>query len=408
MTPSSGDRGKRRATLRYPAGHNPYELVFVPRGLEPRWLRRHAGRLAAVVVLAILAAAFGTLLAFTNAGPGADEARAPAGEAIAKRVVRRAAEIRRTPGTPVTPSPRAAGSALVYVPESATRTVAVINARTYRVTGRFRVGREPQHVAASPNGGRVYAGAAAADLLTVVDPRRVRPARRLRLLDPYNLYFTPDGETAIVVAHRKQQLRLFSADRWTRLGVVSVPGRGASHLAFTVDGRFAVVTAEASGHLVKVDLERKQVTATLRLRGSPVDIKLAPDRSVFYVADQGRGGVAVVGARRFRALQFIRTGAGAHGLAVDPRERRLYVANRRAGTIAVVDLATDRRVTTWSVGGSPDALQLSSDGRELWVSNRFHATVSVVATDNGRVLHTIHLNGGPHGLLYVPRPLPAG
>jgi DNA-binding beta-propeller fold protein YncE len=32
--------------------------------------------------------------------------------------------------------------------------------------------------------------------------------------------------------------------------------------------------------------------------GSPVDVKLSPDGSVFYVANQERGGVSVIDLRR--------------------------------------------------------------------------------------------------------------
>jgi YVTN family beta-propeller protein len=93
---------------------------------------------------------------------------------------------------------RPVGPKLVYVPESETRTVAVIDARTYRVVRRLPVGGEPEHVATSGN--RLLAGSAVDDSLTVIDARSGRPHRQLRAIDPYNLYSSPDGTKVIVVA----------------------------------------------------------------------------------------------------------------------------------------------------------------------------------------------------------------
>jgi YVTN family beta-propeller protein len=287
----------------------------------------------------------------------------------------------------------------VYVPESLSGTVAVIDARSYRVVRRFEVGREPQHVTAAPAEQRLYAGAATGDSLTVIDSRSGRPARRIAVLDPYAVYPTPDGSRVIVVAHRERELRFLDAKRWTLLGSVDLPGGGPRHLAFTRDGLFALVTDESTGQLVKVDVERMRVSGTLSLGGSPVGVTLSRDGSVFYVANDAKGGVSVVHARALREVGFIPTDAGAHGLALRRDGRRLYVGNRQAGTISVIDVRK-RTVRTWRVGGSPDGLQVSSDGRELWISNRFHSSVSVVDTRNGRVLHTIRVNGGPHGLAY--------
>ena len=42
--------------------------------------------------------------------------------------------------------------------------------------------------------------------LTPIDPRTGRPGTPIPVEDPYNLYFTPDGRFAIVVAERLQRL----------------------------------------------------------------------------------------------------------------------------------------------------------------------------------------------------------
>jgi YVTN family beta-propeller protein len=148
-----------------------------------------------------------------------------------------------------------------------------------------------------------------------------------------------------------------------------------------------------------------RVTGRVAVGGLPVDIKLSPDGTLFYVANQGpSAGVTIISARTLRIVGFIPTGPGAHGLAISRNTRELYAANRLAGTISVISFARRRVVATWHVGGSPDMLQVSPDGTELWASNRFNGTVSVIDTRTGRLIHTIVVGSSPHGLAYFPQP----
>ena len=292
----------------------------------------------------------------------------------------------------------------VYVPNNGADSVSVINPRTFRVVRTFRVGLGPQHVTPSWDMRRLYVGNTYSNTLTEVDPRTTRPIHRIPIPDPYNLYFTPDGKLAVDVAERMQTLFLYDPSRWRRVGSIHVPFAGIDHLDFSADGRYLLISAEYSGMVAKVDLARRLVVDSLHVGGSPVDVKLSPDGSVFYVANQERNGVSVIDPRTMKEIRFIHTGAGAHGFCVSRNTKELYVSNRLAGTISVLDFETGRARHTWNVGGSPDMMQVSADGRSLWVSNRYDATVSVVSTRSGRVVHTIRVGSSPHGLTLFPQP----
>ncbi|MDP8911846.1 MAG: beta-propeller fold lactonase family protein [Actinomycetota bacterium] len=292
----------------------------------------------------------------------------------------------------------------VYVPNTLDNTLTVIDPRSLRVVARFRAGVLPHHVTPSWDLRTLYVNNTAENSLVAVNPRTGRAVRRIPVRDPYNLYFTPDGKRAIVVAERYQRLDFRNPRTWRLIKSVPIPGSGVDHLDFSADGRYLLASDEFSGDLVKVDTVRMRVLGVLHVGGLPVDVKLAPDRSVFYVANQGVGGVALIDPRPFRQVKFLRTGAGAHGLAVSRDGKRLFVSNRLAGSISVIDFAKRRVVSTWTVGGSPDMLQVSPNGRQLWVSNRYGSTVSVIATATGRLIRTIWVGAGPHGLAYFPQP----
>ncbi len=294
---------------------------------------------------------------------------------------------------------------LVYVPETETGWVSVIDPRRLVVVRRFPAGLLSHHVTPAWDLEDLYVNNTAGNTLTVIDPRRGTTRRTIRVEDPYNLYFTPDGRKAIVVAERYRRLDFRNPHSWRLIKSVSIPGRGVDHLDFTADGRYLLASNEWSGDVVRVDTWAMRVVARTYVGGLPVDVKLSPDGSVFYVANQGRHGVSLMSTgRRPRELAFLRTAAGAHGLCVSRDGGFLYVSNRLAGSISVISFARRRVVATWRVGGSPDMLQVSPDGRRLWASNRYHSSVSVVDTRTGRLVRSIRVGGGPHGLTYFPQP----
>ncbi len=91
----------------------------------------------------------------------------------------------------------------VYVPNSVSNTVDVIDPKTYKVISHFNVGRQPQHVTPSWDLRRLWVLNDLGDSVTEIDPATGAKGRTVSVKDPYNMYFTPDGKYAIDVAERE-------------------------------------------------------------------------------------------------------------------------------------------------------------------------------------------------------------
>jgi YVTN family beta-propeller protein len=297
---------------------------------------------------------------------------------------------------------------LVYVPNSESNSVDVIDPSTYKVVDNFAVGRLPQHVVPSYDLKTLWVTNDIGNSLTPVDPATGRPGPTVPVEDPYNLYFTPDGRYAIVVAERLQRLDFRDAHTMTLVRSVPVACKGVDHMDFSADGSYLIASCEFSGGIVKVDVASQSVVGhlTLRAGGMPQDVKLAPDGSVFYVADQVAGGVYEVDGTSFANVGFLRTGSGAHGLYVSRDSRFLFVSNRGEGSVSVVDLSSRSVAATWRIpgGGSPDMGGVSTDGRVLWLSGRYSSVVYAFDTASGHLLATVPVGRGPHGLCVYPQP----
>jgi YVTN family beta-propeller protein len=292
----------------------------------------------------------------------------------------------------------------VYVPNSESNTVDVIDPSTYSVIDHFAVGRLPQHIAPSWDFKHLYVDNDLGNSLTELDPATGKKVRTIPVEDPYNLYFTPDGTKAIVVAERFQRLDFYDPNTWQKIGSYTVLHRGPNHLDFTPDGKYFLISCEFSGYVIKVDVQTMKGVDALYVGGSPQDVRISPDGKVFYVANQDRNGVSVVDINTMKELKFIPTGAGTHGFVVSRDGKSLYVTNRKAGTISVIDFATQQISATWIIGGSPDMGGVTADGRELWLSGRYNSDVYVIDTFTGRVKHRIPVGTSPHGVCVFPQP----
>ena len=299
---------------------------------------------------------------------------------------------------------------LVYVPNSLSNTVSVIDPHTFKVIRQFSVGALPQHVTPSWDLRTLYVLNDQGNSLTTIDPTTGRQGRTIPVDDPYNMYFTPNGKYAIVVAERLHRLDFRNAHTFALHRSVTVPCAGVDHMDFSADGSYLIASCEFSGQLLKVDVASEQVVGTLTLpHGSgsmPQDVKLSPDGRVFYVADMMANGLWKIDGDTFRVTGFVPTGRGVHGLYPSRDARFLYATNRGEGTISVLDFATGKVVRKWTIpgGGSPDMGGVSADGRVLWISGRYNGVVYAIRTTDGKLLAKIPVGSGPHGLCVWPQP----
>jgi YVTN family beta-propeller protein len=296
----------------------------------------------------------------------------------------------------------------IYVPNSMSNTVDVIDPKTYKIVEHFAVGALPQHVVPAWDLKTLYVTNDLGNTLTPIDPRTAKPGKPIPVDDPYNMYFTPTGRYAIVVAERLRKLDFRNAHTFALHRSVYMPCVGPDHMDFSAAGDYALVSCEFSGQMVKVDVVHERVLGTLTLPGGgqPQDVKLSPDGRVFYVADMRAGGLWEIDGDRLKVIGFLRTGAGVHGLYPSRDSKYLYATNRGEGSISVISFRTRKVVAKWRIpgGGSPDMGGVSADGKVLWLSGRYSAVVYAISTRNGRLLARIPVGAGPHGLCVWPQP----
>lgn len=309
---------------------------------------------------------------------------------------------------------------LVYVPNTKSNDVDVIDQKTFKIVNHFVVGREPQHVTPSWDLKTLWVLSDHGDSIRRIDPSTGKEHEAIHVEDPYNMYYTPDGKFAIVVAERKKRLDFHDPHDMVKVvKQLSVPEcAGVDHMDFSADGRYLIASCEFAGRVIKVDVAEQKLLGYLELKpgAMPQDVKVSPDGKVFYVADMMSDGIWMVDGNSFTKIGFIETGIGAHGLYPSRDAKWLYITNRGhqpnerrlpgQGSISILDFSTRKLIKKWVLPGvsSPDMGNVSADGKVLWLSGRYDREVYAIDTGDGHLIKRIHVGLGPHGLCVYPQP----
>ncbi|WP_405619372.1 YncE family protein [Streptomyces sp. NBC_00076] len=374
----------------------------------------------------IRGAALGALAALAACGAGSeDRATEPPGTRAAVPAPAKKKTVQGLPGMPPVLDPKDVYAAdrpnqlspvvrdfpsRIYVPNSESDTVSVIDPKTYEIVETIPVGRQPQHVVPSWDLKTLWVNNNRGHTLTPIDPKTGKAGKEVKVHDPYNLYFTPNGRYAVVMASLDRELVFRDPHTMKTIKTEPVACYGVNHADFSLDGRYFIVSCEFSGELLKVDTEKMKVVGSQKLPfdgAMPQDVKISPDGKRFYIADMMADGVWVLDGDRFTEPTLMRTGKGTHGLYVSRDSREMYVSNRGEGTISVFDFTRNKLTKKWHLpggGASPDMGGVSADGKVLWLSGRYDAEVYAIDTRTGTQLARIPVGSGPHGLAVYPQP----
>ena len=95
---------------------------------------------------------------------------------------------------------------IAYVPNHTSNTLTEIDVKTKKIIATYKMKPGPQHVVPSWDLKVLYANSDKGNTLTPFDAKTGKPGKKIPLMDPYNLYFTPNGKYAVVMEERMKEI----------------------------------------------------------------------------------------------------------------------------------------------------------------------------------------------------------
>src|SRR5476651_2179466 len=292
----------------------------------------------------------------------------------------------------------AARAESVIVLNSEETSYSIIDRATRTEIGRLPLGREPHHIAVTPDGKEVLIASTVTNDLVALDTRTGEPRRIVRdIVDAYQLGFSPDGKWFVTVANRLDHIDVYrGADLKlvSRIFVDSVP----SHLTFDTASKTVFVSLQKTNRVVAYDLETQAIKWNVEVGKTPAGLLMLPDNKRLLVALTGEDGVQVLDPADGKIANFLQTGKGAHNFWPKGDGRHWFLSNRVDSTVSLIDTQDMKVVGTIVVPGGPDCMDITADGKEMWITQRFLRRVAVVDLAQMKVVASIRVGKSPHGV----------
>ncbi len=254
-------------------------------------------------------------------------------------------------------------AATVYATSAGADTVVAIDADTYEVTATAMTGPHPAHVIEAPNG-KVYVANSDDGTVSMYQSQSLQPLGRIEVGGmPHGLRAAADGSMIVVANHMTGALDVIDAH--TDQMQFSVPvGAGPAQVAVSADGRYAYTGITEPASVVKVDLNARTVVGRVAVSAAPVQVYLTPDDATVISADQGTPdapgrAASLIDTATMTVRATVATGAGPHGVVIDPAGTLAWVTNSYDNSVSVIDLASQTVLATIPVGEGPNGISYS-------------------------------------------------
>ncbi|HEY7430511.1 MAG TPA: alkaline phosphatase family protein [Streptosporangiaceae bacterium] len=316
--------------------------------------------------------------------PAADQPGAATGAADApaggtRAPARAAGRPASTPGPPAgSAGPAAARHRTAFVVNSGSNTVTPVDLVTRRKGAPIRVGRDPEAIAVTPDGGTAYVANAGSGTVTPIDTATRRAGAPIPVgKNPKAIAITPDGRTAYVANDGAGSVT--PVDTGTgRAGTPIRVGRNPRAIAVAPGGRTAYVLDWGSAAVTPISTVTNRAGAPIPVGSYPVAIAFAPGGKTAYVAGYGSNTVTPVTVATGRPGRAIRVSQAPAALAVTPDGTTVYSVGADAGSVSVISTAAGRVRGRIRAGYTPAAIALS--GGTAYVVNTISGTLTPIST----------------------------
>ena len=306
------------------------------------------------------------------------------------------------------------GEPVLYVVQSGSSQVSVVDTGTGSEVARIPTGDTPHSIVVTPDDGVMFVAntgnpSQSARTLTAIETATHRTLAEIDVgFGPLDLAMDEAGRRVFVTNSDSRSLSIVdvaSLREVTRINLTTVVD-GPFGVAAQPDGRTVYVTDIDGNQVLVIDAESARVTETIDVLASPRSLALSTDGQTLYVTGF-EGGVGVVDLSRSQQVRTISTGGGVFRVAVSPTRSVIYATDHDNDDLLVIDPVVGEVVQTVQVllsGKNTRGLTVSRDGRQIYVTNQDTNDLVVFDAETLSIVRSFRIGDGPRGIGVRVRP----
>lgn len=277
-------------------------------------------------------------------------------------------------------------NSMVYVANSGSNNVSVIDATTNTLKTTITVGTYPEFAAVTPDGKSLYVTNYGDATVSVISTASNAVTNTLDVgLHPQGIAVTLDGKEVFVADYDG----LVSVIDTATNGVSSIAVPGSPYwIAFSPSGKQAyVVNSAVPGFISVIDVVTQTVSAKILGGGeiyAPLSLAVAPSGTLYvsdyqnYVAAISPAGVLKKAALIVPTIDVAKSYYMGQSV-VTPNDKYVYAANYSSNNVVMFSAGDLKQVgQPITTGNEPAFMAVAPNGKTLYVGNYLDASVTVV------------------------------
>src|SRR5580658_9758781 len=165
-------------------------------------------------------------------------------------------------------------------PDKSADGIGIIETKTGKLAGRLPSGSDPEQLAVSIDGTRLFISNEDAAEMSIIElaSKKIEASYKVGE-EPEGVGVSPDGKWVYVTCEATNEVHVFDVHAKKMVKKLTVPGRPRG-IAFLPDGTRAYVTSETGGAVSVIALPEHKVIKTLKPEGEnvrPMGVAVAPD-----------------------------------------------------------------------------------------------------------------------------------
>ncbi len=250
--------------------------------------------------------------------------------------------------------------------------VTVIETATHQVAANITVDNAPLDLAVSADGQLVYVTNSQSKSISVIEVASLTVRNRIRVPvvndgGPYGVAIHPDGKRLYVTDIQNNQVLIVDTALRATVGRIEVIEDPRS-LVISADGKRLYVSGGdfgdvGSGGIAVIDTESESVVTTIRMDAGIFRLALSPDGSRLYGTDRTNAQLIVVDVAQNRVVNRVRVlpeGEETRSLFVSRDGSQIYVANQNSNELVIFDAESFQILRTLNFEDRPRGMAVRS------------------------------------------------
>jgi len=289
---------------------------------------------------------------------------------------------------------------LLYVTNSGSDCVTVIDRQQDRVVATIAVDQSPMGIVASPNGDKIYVANSGSNNISVIDTGLNRVINTIANFgySPAELALSGDGLTIYATNPNSDNISVI--DTLSNIVTSSIyVGNNPADIVVDQDRRKVYVANKASNSVSIVDVNTSTVENTVTVGFNPTGMAIHQDK--LYVTNTGSNSISVIDIPSYSVTKTISLSQKPMWL-VSGLSSRIYVSGAD-NEVSFIYPSMDMTTRNISVGDLPSQMAVDSLRRKLYVVNTMSEDLSVIDITTKLLKTVIQVGSRPHGIALIEK-----